>query len=165
MGIWSGTHITLLNLVLHGDLLGTPITLTSIVFYGDFQNGTAGSSADSCLSQRGLSKDGCAYVAKELQRYTETNNTLTAGSVNPDILVIVTAAIVHFFPSVDRQALLDMCAGVASKDYPHTSIKKGYPLPSHPIFQTLLPLITFLYGQTQRLYSYSRGRKLEYVSF
>ena len=97
-------------------------------------------------TQRGLSKleskDGCAYVAKELQRYLENADALSPRSIDPDLQIVVKVEIVEFFPSTDRQVLFDMCAGVASRDYPHTAIKKGDCIPTYPTFQALLPIIT-----------------------
>ncbi len=42
-------------------------------------------------------------------------------------------------------------AGVASCDYPHTNIKKGVPMPTHPCFRKVLPLAVALYGKNRSL--------------
>ena len=39
----------------------------------------------------------------------------------------------------DRQLIFDMIHGTASLDYPHTQIKTGDSMPSHPCFKSLLP--------------------------
>ena len=130
-----------------------------------FETGNQGQRADIRFTQRGLSKDGCSYVAKELQRYLENADALTPTAIDADLPIVVKVDIVEFFPSADRQVLFDMCAGVASRDYPHTSIKKGDCMPTHPIFQTLLPIITRLYSKPQLLHSYHRDRDLQFVPF
>jgi hypothetical protein len=100
-------------------------------------------------SHRGLSEDGCAFVVKETQRLLEDNNALDLphittdeasarlsehGLISPDTVVDLKCDITEFFPSGNRQLILDMIEGSASCAYPPTvtNIRKGDPMPTHP---------------------------------
>ena len=67
------------------------------------------------------------------------------GYISPDTIVDLKCDITEFFPSCNRQLIFDMIDGSASCDYPHTTIKKGEPMPTHPCFRKLLPLAVVLY--------------------
>jgi hypothetical protein len=75
-----------------------------------------------------LSKDGCAYVVKEAQRILEDANALAPAPlsmdeaadllaserfISPDTVVDLKCDVTEFFPSCNRQLILDMIAGVA----------------------------------------------------
>ena len=126
---------------------------------------TGAGRTDYRNSQRGLSKDGCTYVVKEVQRLLETADVLSPGLVSPDSYIDLKLDITEFFPSGNRQLLFDMIAGVASCDYPHTNIKKGDLMPSHPCFRLLLPLVVALYGKKSLLSSFHPSREKATVPF
>jgi hypothetical protein len=99
---------------------------------------TGAGHTDLRFTQRGLSRDGCTYVIKETQWILEAANALEpsiltrltmddaadlwarTGFISPNIVVDLKCDITEFFPSCDRQLLLDMLDGVASRDYEHT---------------------------------------------
>ena len=87
------------------------------------------------------------------------------GFISPDTVVDLKCDITEFFPSCNRQLIFDMIAGVASCDYPHTDIKKGDPMPTHPCFRALLPLAVALYGRKSMLACHHSGRKVAFVPF
>ena len=141
---------------------------------------TGAGRTDPRYSQRGLSKDGCAYVVKETQRILEEANALDPapltmqeadtllsnnGFISPDTVVNLKIDIIEFFPSGNRQLILDMIAGTATYDYPHTSIKKGDPMPTHPCFKKVLPLAVALYGKKSKLACHHRTRPVAFVPF
>jgi hypothetical protein len=131
-----------------------------------FAHGNHGSQADSRLTQRGLSPDGCPFVAKEIQRYAEQENLLkqssTIDSTTPGIIEL---DIVTCFPTVERQATLDSLAGTASRDIPSMNLKAGDSLNTPSDFRMCLPLASLLYSQPIQMAHYHPGRSVEYVSF
>ena len=54
-----------------------------------------------------------------------------------------------------------MFAGKASCDYPHTDIRKGDDMPTHPALQSLLPLVIALYGEKTSLVCHHPSREIE----
>ena len=126
---------------------------------------TGSGRTDPRSTQRGLSKDGCSYVVKESHRFLETVDALSPCPLSPESLICLKLDITEFFPSADRQVLFDMLACEASGDYPHTSIKKGDQMPSHPCFCTVLPLAAALCGKKSLLPSFHSSRGVAYVPF
>ena len=141
---------------------------------------TGAGRTDPRYSQRGLSKDGCTYVVKETQRILEEANALHPaplsmdeaasslsqnGSISPDTVADLKCDITEFFPSGNRQLIFDMLAGYASHDYPHTNIRKGDPMPTHPVFRTVLPLAIALYGRKSLLTCDHPTRPVAFVPF
>ena len=141
---------------------------------------TGAGRTDPRYTQRGLSRDGCSYVVKEVQRTLERAQALDPaplsmddaaaslsadGYISPDTIVDLKCDITEFFPSCNRQLIFDMIDGSASCDYPHTNIKKGEPMPTHPCFRKLLPLAVVLYGQRSMLACHHSGRSVAFVPF
>ena len=85
--------------------------------------------------------------------------------LSPDSFIDIKLDIHEFFPSGTRQLLLDLLAGQASCDYPHTAIRKGDSMPSHPTFSRLLPLAVLLYGRKSLLPCFHSSRTVAYVPF
>jgi hypothetical protein len=71
----------------------------------------------------------------------------------------------EFFPSSNRQLILDMIEGSASCDYPHTDIRKGDSMPTHPCFCKLLPLDVALYGRKSKLACHHKARPEAFAPF
>ena len=117
--------------------------------------------------QRGMSRKGYEWVAREIQRELENHDALTPLTMPPslDTFVLVQLDIDNCFPNTDRQLAIDMMAGVASKDYVGTAFTKGSQLPSNPVFQSLVPLCHLLYSQPMTLIHHYPGRSLETVEF
>ena len=132
-----------------------------------FETGNHGTYADARISQRGLSKNGTEWVAREIRRELEQNDALTPLSAPPskDMKVMLKMDVVNCFPTMPRQIVLDMVAGKASVDYPNTPYKKGDTLPTHPSFCAALPLAQLLYGSATKLKHHFPGREAEYVEF
>ena len=126
---------------------------------------TGSGRTDPRGTQRGLSKDGCSYAVKESQRFLETADALIPGPLSPEALICLKLDITEFFRSANRQVLFDILAGEASCDYPHTSIKKGDQMPSHPCFRTVLPLAVALSGKKSLLSSFHPTREMKVVPF
>ena len=135
---------------------------------------------DSRYFPRGLSRDGCAYVLKEIQRHLEAASALappilsmdeaadrlaSPGYISPDTVVILKCDITEFFHSCNRQHFLDVLTGVASCDYPHTDIRAGDPMPMHPCFKQLLHLAVGLYGQRSTVACHHHSRLVALVPF
>jgi hypothetical protein len=87
------------------------------------------------------------------------------GQISPDTVVDLKCDITEFFPSSNRQIILDMIEGSASCDYPHTDIRQGDPMPTHPCFRKLLPLAMALYGRKSKLACHHKTRPVAYVPF
>ena len=132
-----------------------------------FETGNHGTYADARISQRGLSKNGTEWVAREVRRELEQNDALTPLNAPPskDMKVMLKMDVVNCFPTMPRQIVLDMVAGKASVDYPNTPYKKGDTLPTHPSFCAALPLAHLLYGSATQLKHHFPGREAEYVDF
>ena len=75
------------------------------------------------LLQSEISKDGCLWKAKVIQREIEAHDLLAQ---QPDIdlnsYAIIDVDIKEAFPSIHKQALFDALAGTASKEYPSANI-------------------------------------------
>ena len=48
---------------------------------------------------------------------------------------------------------------------PHTNIQPGYPMPTHSVFHTMLPIAVVLAGQKALLSCYHNSRKVAHVPF
>ena len=94
---------------------------------------TGAGRTDPRYSQRGLSKDGCAYVVKKTQRLLEDNNALDLphittekasaqllahGLISPDTVVDLKCDITEFFPSGNRKLILDVMEGSPANTLP-----------------------------------------------
>jgi len=131
-----------------------------------FAHGNHGSQADSRLTQRGLSPDGCPFVAKEIQRYAEQENLLKQSStVDSDTPAFIELDIEKCFPTVHRQTTLDSLAGTASRDIPSMNLKAGDSLNTPSDLRMCLPLASLLYSQPIQMAHYHPGRSVQYVSF
>jgi hypothetical protein len=132
-----------------------------------FETGNNGTYADSRISQRGLSKNGTEWVAREVLRELEQNDALTPLAAPPslDLKTLLEADVENCFPTVPRQIVLDMVAGKASIDYPNTPYKAGDALPTHPSFRAALPICHLLYGTSTQLTHHFPGREAEFVEF
>ena len=86
-------------------------------------------------------------MAKEIQRTLEYSNVLKPADPSPDNMLALQIDISWFFPSLNRQVLFDMLADTASCAYPHTNLQIGDPMPTHPVFRTMLPIAVALAGQ------------------
>jgi hypothetical protein len=132
-----------------------------------FENGLAGTSVDPRISQRGFSSDGCGHIAKEIQLFHERYEVYDPMSIPPSrdnpVYAVIQTDITNFFPTVDRQAFLDMLAGIASKPYPEAGVNKGDNLPSLDEFQLLLPFATGVYGQETIMSHHFQGKDIETV--
>ena len=115
-------------------------------------------------SQRGISKDGCLWKAKEIQCEIEAHYLLAQ---QPDIdlnsYAIIDVDIKEAFQSIHKQALFDVLAGTASKDYPSAHIQKGNLFHSPDIMKLCLPLAVLLYSQTIQMEHYFAGRTVEII--
>ena len=131
-----------------------------------FEHGNHGTQADSRLTQRGLSKDGCPFVAKEIQRYIEQENLIhQSDTVDLNAPAILELDVEKCFPTVDRQATLDTLAGSASRDVPSMNIKIGDALNTPADFQLCLPIAALLYSKPIDMEHYHPGRSVQWVSF
>ncbi len=142
-------------------------TFQSIEARQYFETGNNGTYADSRISQRGLSKNGTGWVAREVQRELEQNDALTPLTAPPsmDLKTLLEADVENCFPTIPRQLVLDMVSGMASADYPNTPYKKGEALPSHPSFRAALPICHLFYGAPSQLTHHFPGREAEFVDF
>ena len=75
-------------------------------------------------------------------------------------IITVDIRVADCFPSIHKQPLFDLLAGVASKDYPGTRIHKGGTLYSPAALLTCLPLALLLYSQPIQL-EHCYTRRLE----
>ena len=74
----------------------------------------------------------------------------------------------QFFSSFNWQVLFDRLAGTVSctyPHYPHTNLQPGDPMPTHPVFRTMLPIAVALAGQKALLSCYHKSRKVAHVPF
>ena len=61
--------------------------------------------------QRGISKDGCQCVAKEIQRESEASNLLAQQStIDENDHASITVDMTNYFPSIHKQPLFDLLA-------------------------------------------------------
>ena len=104
-------------------------------------------------------------MAKEIQREIEAHNLLAQQStIDENDHAIITVDIADCFPSIHKQPLFDLLAGVASKDYPGTCIHKGDALNIPAALSTCLPLALLLYSQPIQMEHYYTGRAGELVT-
>ena len=115
-------------------------------------------------SQRGISKDGCLWKAKEIQREIEAHDLLAQQpAIDLNSYAIIDVDIKEAFPSIHKQALFDALAGTASKDYPSANIQKGDLIHTPDIMKLCLPLAVLLYSQTIQMEHYFAGRTVEII--
>ena len=121
-------------------------------------------SSNPRFSQRAISKDGCLWKAKEVQRYVEQHNLLLQQrTVDRDDPAIIELDIKDAFPSIHKQAVFDSLAGIASKDYLHSKIKKGESLNMPDALKTVLPLAILLYSQTIQMEYYPGDKPVQCI--
>ena len=104
-------------------------------------------------------------MAKEIQRTLEYSNVLKPDDPSPDNMIALQIDISEFFFSFNWQVLFDMLAGKASCAYPHTNLQPGDPMPTHPVFSTMLPIAVALARQKALLPCYHKSRKVAHITF